>query len=320
MRPEEEAPLTSEKEPVTEVQMDYREVYPAVTEPVQEEGEKGQEQAPPVEPAAPVIRMQAVPHQNAEPEREPEAEMLEKPAALEPTAEKPEAPVATPEQSRRQPARRPRHRYGFAAGVALLLLAVVGIVSLVSAVGNRIASAMQNDSELRAWDDFLQPVVLMDPAPFDEIAAADAGFLRDASVWDAASRTGEAETDALGRIEVPLTEAEASCKRLFGPQGTLQVGSGSFYTYDEEREVFLVAPIPPEDGYAPYTASVEKDGDTLRLTVGYVASSDEWRRQSGQSGQPSPVKYMVYEMVPQTNAEGYFISSVQAQQEEGLEG
>ena len=68
-------------------------------------------------------------------------------------------------------------------GVALLLLAVVGIVSLVSAVGNRIASAMQNDSELRAWDDFLQPVVLMDPAPFDEIAAADAGFLRDASVW-----------------------------------------------------------------------------------------------------------------------------------------
>ena len=40
MRPEEEAPLTSEKEPVTEVQMDYREVYPAVTEPVQEEGER----------------------------------------------------------------------------------------------------------------------------------------------------------------------------------------------------------------------------------------------------------------------------------------
>ena len=69
-----------------------------------------------------------------------------------------------------RPARKKgRRRYGVVVGSLVLLLALVGVVFIAGTIGNRIYTTVTDDSQLRAYDTFLTPVVMQDPAPFESI-------------------------------------------------------------------------------------------------------------------------------------------------------
>ena len=92
-------------------------------------------------------------------------EALEKHGTPRPEPEEPEAPAPLPRTARR----RGRRRYGIALGAAVLLLALVGVVSLAGLLGSQIYRRATDDSALRAYDAQLSCIVMLDPEPFESI-------------------------------------------------------------------------------------------------------------------------------------------------------
>lgn len=222
------------------------------------------------------------------------------------------------EQRRRK--RPGRHRYGVVAGSVVLLLALVGVTFLAVTAGQAIYRTATDDSALRAYDEWLAPVVMQDPAPFESIGQADPDMVMTASLWSAISLAGpDAFTsyDSEGRTLVPLGEVDSASKALFGPDCTLQArnpAEETFFTFDSADNQFHVAPFSTQTSYQPYTESVRKSGDSEILRVGYVSPADDSYGSKSAEAKPAPVKYMEYVVKtnPQTGA--HYISAIRTAQ------
>lgn len=80
--------------------------------------------------------------------------------------------------------RKGRRRYGVFVGSLVLLLALVGVVFLVSAVSGQIRGWFAGEEiDLRSYDGFLAPVVMQDPAPFESIEGANSDMVITAGLW-----------------------------------------------------------------------------------------------------------------------------------------
>lgn len=198
-----------------------------------------------------------------------------------------------------------KYRWGLAAGAAVLLLALAGVVILAVQAGKSIHAAATDDSKLRAYDRFLSVVVAQDPKPFDSPEKADPDFVLNASLWKtmADNESSYTDYDDAGRTVVPLGDVADACGRLFGPKCPLRPknpATESFYTYDAAKAQFHIAPYSPEGAYEPYTVSAKKEGDGVVLRVGYLSPADPARSPSSGAGSssaaggPAPVKYMEY--------------------------
>lgn len=208
-----------------------------------------------------------------------------------------------------------RRKYGIFVGAIVLLFALVGVGFLATVVGQGIYRVVTDDSQLRAWDEFLAPVVMQDPEPFETAADADPEMLLKSSVWRAVTENGETYTeyDELGRTMVPLVDVTDACHALFGPDcelSTLTTKQETFFEYDEEKNSFHVSPFSSQSSFAPYVESSRTTSEGIVLRVGYVSSTDEWRDDSAsQVERPDPTKYMEY--VLKTDSSGnQYISAI----------
>lgn len=216
--------------------------------------------------------------------------------------------------------RRGRHRYGVAVGSVVLLLALVGVVFLAVTAGRAIYHTATDDSALRAYDEWLAPVVMQDPAPFESIDQADPDMVMTASLWSAVSSSGpDAFTtyDDQGRTLVPLGEVEKACKALFGPDCTVQARTPeqeTFFTFDNTDNQFHVAPFSTQSSYQPYTESARRSGDSEILRVGYVSPVDENYGNKSAEAKPEPVKYMEYVLKTNPQTGETYISAIRSVQ------
>ena len=183
-----------------------------------------------------------------------------------------------------RPARKKgRRRYGVVVGSLVLLLALVGVVFIAGTIGNRIYTTVTDDSQLRAYDTFLTPVVMQDPAPFESIEEANEDFILNASLWKT--------------IKTPAEE--------------------TFFEYDSVQNEFHVALYSSDSSYTPYTESERRSGGKVYLRVGYVSPSDEWRNQTSSTLEgPTPTKYMEYELTQDPSTQEYYISAIRSLEEE----
>lgn len=219
-----------------------------------------------------------------------------------------------------QPVRRKgRRRYGVVVGSLVLLLALVGVVGIVWAIGGQIYRTATDDSQLRAYDTFLSPVVMQDPAPFESVAEANEEFILNAALWKtitANDGTNYTEYDEAGRALVPLGDVVEACRELFGPDCQLQPktpAEETFFEYDSTENEFHVALYSSDSSYTPYTESEKRQGGKIDLRVGYVSPSDEWRNQTSSTlERPSPTKYMEYELTTDPSTQKPYISAIRA--------
>ena len=218
-------------------------------------------------------------------------------------------------------AARPRHkrrRYGIPVGVAVLSLALVGVVFLAVTIGQAIFRGLHNDSKLREYDDFLAPVVMQDPAPFETIDTADPDMIMTASLWYAILQNGaESYTsyDAEGRSLVPLGDVTAACQELFGPDYVLHPATPkqeTFFTFDNTDNQFHVAPYSSQSSYTPYTESERRSGDSILLRVGYLSPADAYFSDETGNTPPSPAKYMEYELKTNPDTGKLYISAIRS--------
>lgn len=203
-------------------------------------------------------------------------------------------------------------------GAAILILAVIGAVFLISSVWKAVDRALDNSSQKTELEELLYPVLMFDPIPFESVDTADPVTLLQSSIWAAVlSDTGDKYSIELGEtLVVPTTDVNAAAVRLFGPDVELvhqtfgELDQNYYYnTLDEAYHIPLYTQV---GYYIPRITEIEKVSDAqFSLTVGYVAPGNgvlvAYETESSE-----PDKYMIYDMSYNKEKKQYHITALRS--------
>lgn len=263
------------------------------------------------EAAAPAEQpTEEVPAEAAAPAEQPAGEAPAEAAAPaeQPTEEAP-AETAAPAEKAEEPAqkkprkKRGKHRYAAPVGGAYILLALIGVIAVIYGAVQLYGKLTDNSKLLRQIERQIQPVMMFDPVPFDNIQDVDNKVLVKTSIWSCmySDKRGSYTYDDNGMILIPVSDVEVAAVKLYGPEVKLTHTSldedGISYTYDAENNVYRVPMMAQGGYYTPMVVDMQKNGDVYEVTVGYVAPGASWTTtEDGDSYTPTPDKYMIYRM------------------------
>ena len=266
---------------------------------------------PPAEAAAPAEQpAEEVPAEAAAPAEQPAEEVpAEAAAPAEQPAEEVPAEAAAPAEKAEEPAqkkprkKRGKHRYAAPVGGAYILLALIGVIAVIYGAVQLYGKLTDNSKLLRQIERQIQPVMMFDPVPFDNIQDVDNKVLVKTSIWSCmySDKRGSYTYDDNGMILIPVSDVEVAAVKLYGPEVKLTHTSldedGISYTYDAENNVYRVPMMAQGGYYTPMVVDMQKNGDVYEVTVGYVAPGASWTTtEDGDSYTPTPDKYMIYRM------------------------
>lgn len=200
-------------------------------------------------------------------------------------------------------------------GRICIILSVIGVIALGFLFKQYVSSVVNNRDEMKKYEKFILPVVMMDPVPFDNATQIDGQFALQASMW--ASLLGENREnfayDENGMILVPATDLDVSANKLFGDgialvHDTFYDTDGT-YLYDPDIMAYRV-PLLAKVSYTPYVESVTKNPDKITLKVGYITPGNVWTTsiEDKDSTSVRADKYMFYDIVKGEN--GSYISAI----------
>ncbi len=279
----------------------------------------------PAEAAAPAEQpAEKVPAEAAAPAEQPTGEVPAEAAPTEQPAEEPPAEAAAPaeqpavkapaeaaapaekaeEPAQKKPRKkRGKHRYAAPVGGAYILLALIGVIAVIYGAVQLYGKLTDNSKLLRQIERQIQPVMMFDPVPFDNIQDVDNKVLVKTSIWSCmySDKRGSYTYDDNGMILIPVSDVEVAAVKLYGPEVKLTHTSldedGISYTYDAENNVYRVPMMAQGGYYTPMVVDMQKNGDVYEVTVGYVAPGASWTTtEDGDSYTPTPDKYMIYRM------------------------
>ena len=192
-----------------------------------------------------------------------------------------------------------KRRFYLTIGAIVLALAVIGLVSTVSFTVRLGRSIIENTAAKNAFAEFIYPVVIIDPPPFEDTDQLPNTTMLSAAIWNIIldeQKKSRYATEG-GMMTVPEVDVEASATELFGPGLTFNhqtLGDIElFFTYDSTTRSYTV-PVSPR--YLPYSPNVEtiaRDGDTYTLLVGYLPPGPAWLK-STTDYTATAVKHMEY--------------------------
>ena len=286
-QPAEEAPA----EAAAPAEQPAEEVPAEAAAPAEQPAEEGSAEA-----AAPAEQ----PVEEAPAEAAAPAEQLaeEVPAEAAASAEKAEEPAQKKPRKKRG-----KHRYAAPVGGAYILLALIGVIAVIYGAVQLYGKLTDNSKLLRQIERQIQPVMMFDPVPFDNIQDVDNKVLVKTSIWSCmySDKRGSYTYDDNGMILIPVSDVEVAAVKLYGPEVKLTHTSldedGISYTYDAENNVYRVPMMAQGGYYTPMVVDMQKNGDVYEVTVGYVAPGASWTTtEDGDSYTPTPDKYMIYRM------------------------
>ena len=230
-------------------------------------------------------------------------------APAEQPAEETSTEAAAPAEKAEEPAqkkprkKRGKHRYAAPVGGAYILLALIGVIAVIYGAVQLYGKLTDNSKLLRQIERQIQPVMMFDPVPFDNIQDVDNKVLVKTSIWSCmySDKRGSYTYDDNGMILIPVSDVEVAAVKLYGPEVKLTHTSldedGISYTYDAENNVYRVPMMAQGGYYTPMVVDMQKNGDVYEVTVGYVAPGASWTTtEDGDSYTPTPDKYMIYRM------------------------
>lgn len=172
-------------------------------------------------------------------------------------------------------------------GVVFLALAVIGVVSIVSAIVNRVNIALDDSGERKEYERLFSALVALDPADFSSIEKADPKKLKEAAILTTLEieNLSKYEQDEWGYTYLPTTDIDRYSARLFGPKVFLEnatfgqqglIGPGgdgidhTGYIYFPDKEAYLVPPSSNAGSYFPRVESITRKGNSKILLVAYM--------------------------------------------------
>lgn len=211
-----------------------------------------------------------------------------------------------------------KKKWAFPLGIVIVVLAVIGLVTVIIFAVRGIGSLTDNSDKFEKYEQFLSPVIMNAPDPFDDVSGAQMSQLIDASIWSLMKSDIDidqyeyAEGDVSGVI-VPQKDVEKQFAKLFGtdvkPVHCTVDGGTYTFTYDEAKQAYIVPLTGVMPTFIPRVISQQKKGDSIILTVGCI-SGDGWEQDAkGNYVEPAPSKYL--KVTLRVSGDGYFISAIQ---------
>ena len=210
-----------------------------------------------------------------------------------------------------------KHIGSFLLGLIVTAFAIFGFVKAVMLVADKDMTVSNLSSKNAEYEEFLEPFVLIDPSPFDDVSTADTVDLIDAAVsaliLDSEKiNTYEVFEGEVTGLLVPQKDIEQYFAKLFGNETVLShtAVTDSFYgvVYNSEKKSYVIPITSVDPLYTPKVYEAEKTGSSITLTVGYIIGSEWAQIENGQYTAPSPAKYM--NITLREDSDGYHIGSL----------
>ena len=203
-------------------------------------------------------------------------------------------------------------------GSVALLLALIGLFTVLGWIVGLVRSALDDSGLRKAYRDRLYGMVMLDPVAFDDVNSVDPGVFKQAAIWgtvyqvqNSGGSLDQYERDPdTGSAMIPALEVDTYIANLLGPEYKVPEGTFSteefVYQYDEEKQAYLV---PVTSSVAQYTPTVEKisrrDGKRI-VTVGYVpTATNNAIGELSLTAPTEPTKYMDYVFTRGENRQWY---------------
>lgn len=201
----------------------------------------------------------------------------------------PDAPIANPEGLRR--------KLYMAFGIVITLLAIVGLCSTISFCVDKVKDFADNTQQKNEFAKFIYPIVICDPAPFDQTVKLRSDTMITAAIWDIILYEDKSKYEAdFDMMIVPEVDVEQHGTKLFGSlsfEHQSILGSGVQFYYDESIKSYRVPSNPKYFTYSPFIEDISRVGERYTLTVGYVSPTPAWLTLTSDDA-PEPEKYVEY--------------------------
>lgn len=212
--------------------------------------------------------------------------------------------------------RRGNNKWAMPVGITVVILAVIGLAAILFAAGRGIASLTDRSAKKAEYEAFINPVVMFDPDPFDDVSKGNQSQLINAAIW--ALLRSDIDTSMYatddGNLSIPQADVEKSFAKLFGsdvkPTHTGVTGMGYEFKYDSAGQKYIVPITGVSSIYTPRVTDISSKGNTIELTVGYLGSGQWEQAENGDLIEPSPDKYM--KIILRKNGDEYYISAIRA--------
>lgn len=201
----------------------------------------------------------------------------------------------------------------FLLGLFILIMAGVGVVSTVRYTADRIENIVENTEQKNEFAKFIYPIVICDPAPFDKTVKLRNETIISAAAWDIILYEDKSRYEQeFDYMIVPEVDIEQHAAKLFGTglsitHCTISSTEVPFY-YDISVNSYRIPSNPKYFTYSPSIESIEKNGDSYTLTVGYVSPTPAWLALESEDT-PSPEKYVEYTV--REDHSGYTLTAIQ---------
>ncbi|MCC8042330.1 MAG: hypothetical protein LIO69_02215 [Oscillospiraceae bacterium] len=200
----------------------------------------------------------------------------------------------------------------FIIGLFVMVMSAIGIICTVGYIIGFVGDIVNNTKQKNEFAEFIYPVVICDPAPFDASQRMKNETVISAAIWDIILYEDQSKYETeFDYIIVPEVEIEQHAVKLFGAGLTIEhttIASIdlSFY-YDEESSSYRIPSNPKYFSYSPTVTEITKSGNVYTLTVGYISPTPSWLAQTS-SETPEPEKYVEYTLTE--SGDSYIITAI----------
>jgi hypothetical protein len=207
-----------------------------------------------------------------------------------------------------------------AVGAAVLIFAVVGVLSIIWLAGSSLISYTRGyfspDDTTEFFEQYIGPIVAEDPAPFDDISQLDKNWMLKTAIWAALrgqENSGQYAYTSDNRQILPAADLTKVYKKYFGdsqkPEFKTLTDSGVTYEYNANEKCYYVPIVAVSNAYTPTVTNLSRDGNNVKLTVDYIPSSGWGQNPDGTVSMPEPAKTLIYVLVGSNG--NYALQSVQ---------
>ena len=208
----------------------------------------------------------------------------------------------------------------FILGLIIVCFAVVGAILLGNMGVQKLKSLTDDSADKKEYENFLYPVIMLDPDTFDDVTGADMDDMLVSSILSLLTDDGsnpydydfvEGQTSGLA---IPQSKVDEAFVKLFGtevkPAHHSVECSTCIFEYQSASNRYVIPITGYDPAYTPKVMDIKKSKEgTIELTVGYIAYGDWERNDGGDFSMPEPAKYR--KITLRRSDSGYYVSSIQ---------
>jgi hypothetical protein len=185
----------------------------------------------------------------------------------------------------------------FILGIFILIMSVVGLFSTGDFVARQVRYFADNTAQKNEFAEFIYPIVICDPPPFDKTVKMRNETIISAAIWDIILYDDKSVyTQEFDYLIVPELTVERHAIKLFGEGLSIThhsiIGTDLQFYYDEELKSYRIPASPRYFTYSPYIEKITKVGERYTLLVGYLSPTPSWYTMT--DAVPEPEKYAEY--------------------------